>query len=127
MERSQMASALIMLVAQRLIRVLCPACRKPVVSTGQELVDIGIEWEPGATIYESVGCLECDGTGFRGRSGIFEVLVLNDALRQAVQLGSSQEDILTMARKNGFRPYREDGATKVLLGVTTVSEVKEAN
>ncbi len=126
MERSQMASALIMLVAQRLVRVLCPECRKPVTSTGAELVDIGIEWEPGATIYESVGCPECEGTGFRGRTGIFEVLVLNDAIRQAVQQGASQEDILTMARENGFRPYREDGATKVLLGITTISEVKEA-
>ncbi len=126
MERSQMASALIMLVAQRLVRVLCPECRKPVTSTGTELVDIGIEWEPGATIYESVGCSDCEGTGFRGRTGIFEVLVLNDTIRQAVQQGASQEDILTMARENGFRPYREDGATKVLLGITTISEVKEA-
>ncbi|MEO7933295.1 MAG: ATPase, T2SS/T4P/T4SS family [Chthoniobacterales bacterium] len=126
MERSQMASALIMLVAQRLVRVLCPECRNPVTSTGEELIDIGIEWEPGATIYESAGCPDCEGTGFRGRTGIFEVLVLNDGLRQAVQQGASQEDILTMARQNGFRPYREDGATKVLLGITTISEVKEA-
>ena len=126
MERSQMASALIMLVAQRLVRVLCVDCRRPVVSTGQELVDIGIEWEPGATVFESVGCPECEGSGYRGRTGIFEVLVLNDALRQAVQQGASQEDILTMARGNGFRPYREDGATKVLLGITSAAEVREA-
>ena len=126
MDRSQMASALIMLVAQRLVRVLCPACRRPVTSTGREMIDIGIEWDPGATIYESVGCEECEGSGFRGRTGIFEVLVLNDAIRQAVQQGTSQEEILTMARGNGFRPYREDGAGKVLLGLTSAAEVRDA-
>ncbi len=126
MERSQMASALIMLVAQRLVRILCSDCRRPVVSTGQELLDLGVEWEPGATVFEPAGCPECDGSGYRGRTGIFEVLVMNDPIRQAVQQGASQEDILALARTFGFRPYREDGAAKALQGITSFAEVREA-
>jgi len=127
LDRTQISSALLMLVAQRLVRVLCPACRRQSVCGGGELEAIGLALPAGESIWEPVGCPACDGTGYRGRTAIFELLVLNDELRNAVSEGATQDVLLEMARKNGFRMYREDGAQKILGGITSVAEVLEAS
>jgi general secretion pathway protein E len=125
-ERYQVASALLMIIAQRLVRVLCPHCREAVPAVGNELASLGMDFEPGATIYKPVGCPECLNTGFRGRTGVFELLVIDDEIRKAVSEGADEDALAKVATEKGFRSYRYDGAEKVLLGVTTVEEVLQA-
>lgn len=127
LDRAQLSSALLMLVAQRLVRLLCTHCRKPVTSTGEELQSLGVKLPVGKLIHEPVGCEKCDGTGFRGRTAIFELLVMNDALRTAVAEGASEDTLYELARQSGYRNYREDGALKVLQGLTSAREVLEAS
>ena len=82
---------------------------------------------PGETLYRAVGCRKCEGTGYLGRTGIFEMLVLDEEIRQPVNNGIEEDDLLKLARQKGFASYREDGAMKVLLGITTVDEVLRSN
>jgi len=125
-ERYQVASALRMVLAQRLVRVLCEHCRQPYAALGNELEDIGMGFEPGSILYTPAGCEQCLGTGFRGRTGLFELLVMDDDLRRAVSEGSGEAELEAMTAERGFRTYRYDGAEKVLLGITTVEEVLQA-
>ncbi|SRR5579862_359699 len=125
-EASQMASALLMVIAQRLVRVLCNACREPYACSGGELDAIGLGLPPGETIYRAKGCPECSQTGYLGRTGIFELFVLDDELRRAVSRQDGEAELLELARAKGFRAYRESGGEKILLGITTVDEVLQA-
>jgi len=125
-ERYQVASALLMVLAQRLVRVLCPDCRVGYPAVGDELETIGLSFDPGATLYAAQGCEACNGTGFRGRTGIFELLVLDEEMRRAIGEGVDEAGLLEMATQRGFRSYRYDGGEKVLLGITTVNEVLQA-
>lgn len=125
-ERHQLASALLVVVAQRLVRVLCPACREAYEGKGDELKDIGIELPEGAALYLPKGCPECRDTGYIGRTGIFEMIVFDDELRQAIIAGAGEQELTTFAEAKGYRSYRVDGAEKVLLGITTVEEVLQA-
>ncbi len=122
-EPAQMGSALLMVIAQRLVRVLCEACREPYACEKEELFEIGIELPAGETIYRAKGCPECSQSGYLGRTGIFELLVLDDEMRQAVSRQAPQEEIIELARARNFTGYREAGAWKVLSGITTVEEV----
>ncbi len=121
------ASALFVVLSQRLVRIVCDACRQPYSSEGNELISMGIELNPGETLYRAVGCRRCEGTGYLGRTGIFEMLVLDEEIRQPVNNGIEEDDLLKLARQKGFSSYREDGAMKVLLGITTVDEVLRSN
>jgi general secretion pathway protein E len=126
-ERHQISTALLMVVTQRLVRVLCKRCREATLSTGEELKELGLLLPAGRTIYKPGGCDVCDMTGFQGRTGIFELLVLNDAFRKAIYTGTDQPRLLELAREQGYRPYREDGVDKILNGITTAEEVLQAS
>lgn len=126
-EKYQVSSALLMVVTQRLVRVVCKECREPYTSTGKELLEVGIELPEGETIYRARGCDACDGTGYQGRTGIFELLIVDDDLRRAINDGKSQQDQFDIVRQKGFRNYREDGAAKILAGITSVEEVLQAS
>ena len=125
-ERHLLASALMVVLSQRLVRVLCPDCRRPTVTVGNELAEIGIELPSGQTIYEPGGCRRCDSSGYLGRTGMFEMLVLDEALRQEINNGTPEDEFARSARTGGYREYREDGAEKVLRGITSVEEVLKA-
>lgn len=125
-ERYQVASALLMIIAQRLVRVLCPHCRQACEAKGDELDSLGFNFEPGTTIYKPAGCEQCLNTGFRGRTGVFELLVIDEEIRKAVSEGIDESGLAAVAEAKGFRSYRYDGAEKVLLGITTVEEVLQA-
>ncbi len=127
MERYQVASALLMVLAQRLVRVLCPECRREYPAIGNEFESLGFSLDPGASLYASQGCDACHGTGFRGRTGIFELLILDDEFRRAFGEGQDEDALGRMAVERGFRSYRYDGAEKALSGVTTVEEVLRAS
>jgi general secretion pathway protein E len=126
-ERYQVASALLMVLAQRLVRVLCPDCRQPYAAVGDELESLGFSFDPGSTLYAACGCDACHGTGYRGRTGLFELLVLDDEFRRALGEGADETLVNELAAQRGFRNYRYDGAEKALLGVTTVEEVLQAS
>ena len=125
-ERHLVASALLVVLSQRLVRVLCPACRRKTECVGNELAEIGIELPAGATVYLPGGCRRCEGSGYVGRTGIFEMLILTENLRQEINDGVPEDAFAQTARTGGYREYREDGAEKVLLGITTAEEVLKA-
>jgi len=126
-ERHQIASSLLMVVAQRLVRVLCRRCREAVLTKGAELSEIGLTLPAGKTIYRAGGCDHCDMTGYQGRSGIFELLVLSEPMRKAIHDGADQQRLRELAGQQMYRPYREDGVEKILSGATTVEEVLQAS
>jgi len=120
------ASSVEGIVAQRLVRGLCTACRRPVELDLNVLRDHGFPVERLATegpIYEAVGCDECRGTGFKGRSGIFEILPVTDEIRPLVIAHASASEIRQEALKHGMKTLREDGWDKVLNGVTSLDEI----
>jgi general secretion pathway protein E/type IV pilus assembly protein PilB len=117
------ASSLEAVLAQRLVRVLCPHCRQADHSaTAQQLkVRVGIPAEK--TIYKSIGCKECRNTGFFGRQAIFEWMDSDEEIRQLILQNVSSDVIRNAARKAGMRTLAEDGWRLVAAGVTTVEEV----
>ena len=119
------ASSVEALIAQRLIRRLCPHCKKPWTVDMPFLEKLGfpLDWLPTGTICEPTGCEECRGTGYIGRTGIYEILVVTDTIRQMIVDRESAADIKTQALEHGMRTLRMDGWRKVLAGVTTFEEV----
>jgi general secretion pathway protein E len=109
-----LATSLLAVLAQRLVRVLCPACRQPwVVGEGQSL-------PAGSRVYRAVGCSACNATGFRGRTAIHELLRIDDVLRRAIQCGEGEE--VLEQRLQGATLY-QCGLDLVLAGTTTLEEV----
>ncbi len=111
------------ILAQRLVRVICPACREPDPSaaSAEELARFGIP--PDAQLYRGQGCEKCTNTGFHGRMGIFELLLVDDAVRKLILRDADANQIREAARAGGMRTLLEDGADKVRQGVTTAGEV----
>ena len=117
-----LASSLLGVLAQRLVRRVCMKCRRPT----EMVVDaMGSGENGGASVqaYEGAGCDDCSHTGYRGRSGIFELLPVNDTIRQLILKRSSADAIKETAVGLGMRTLREDGWAKVRNGTTTVAEV----
>ena len=114
-----LSSSLVGVLAQRLVRTLCPECRAPRPATPAELAFLK---ESSAQVYEAQGCDHCGHTGFRGRTGIYELVVVDDTIRQLIHDRVSEQELTGYARR--IAPgIREDGKAKVLSGVTTVQEV----
>ena len=112
-------------IAQRLIRVLCRFCREPYEPDDDELEQVGITREAleGHTVYREKGCPLCEYRGFRGRTGIFEVLIMDDHLREMVNSHCTAIELRREARKRGLRILREQGVARVLEGMTTFAEI----
>jgi len=119
------ASSVEAIVAQRLVRILCDQCKRRVVMEESFLKEIDFPTEnlKETSFFESVGCEKCRHTGFLGRKGIFEVLVVNDAIRPLIIGRESSNVIKQAAIKQGMRTLREDGWAKVQNGMTTIEEV----
>ncbi len=120
------SATVIGVLAQRLTRTLCPACKVRDESTTRELLDdIAKPWRlsGGVRPYKPVGCLECRHTGFRGRAGLYELLTLSDAARAAIHPQLDAAALRRQAVKEGMRPLRLAGAMKVAEGLTTLDEV----
>src|SRR5574341_2665571 len=119
------ASSLVAIVAQRLVRVLCPACRQAYQPAAEELGKRGVPADRGGEVgaFRAGGCAQCLSTGYRGRTGIYEVLVLDDDLRALVLAKTDANTIKARAIDHGMRTLREDGAKKILAGITTTEEV----
>ncbi len=118
------SSSLIGVLAQRLVRRICPDCKQPYHPTPRELHDIGIDSGiEGATFFVGAGCSRCFDTGYRGRIGIYELMLINDDIRDMICRRESAGVIKARAIEYGMQTLRMDGARKVLEGTTTVAEV----
>jgi type IV pilus assembly protein PilB len=117
------ASGIECVVAQRLARRLCPECKQRVTVTAAELKRNGFPATQKLDAYEPVGCVRCAGTGYRGRVGLYEVMVVSDEIRSLILRKASGEEVAAAAVAGGMRRLREDGLVKVRQGITSVPEV----
>jgi len=122
------ASAVRAVLAQRLVRKLCPICKGPAELTEKEMRALSLDAGriADATIFSPIGCEKCRGNGYRGRMGIFELFLIDDEVRQMVNTGLTTTQLRRRARELGMRTLREDGIRKVLAGITSGSEVVHA-
>jgi type II secretion system protein E len=113
------------LIAQRLVRTICKKCREEYRPEIEFLREVGfpVEDEPAAKFYRGRGCEECRFTGYKGRTGIYEILVMHENLRPLVIERTSSTTLKAAAVANGMRTLRDDGWAKVRVGLTTVEEV----
>jgi len=120
------AAALNMVLAQRLVRRICPKCRQeyePPRNMRKAVERLGYDIK---TYFKGIGCRRCRNSGFSGRIGVHELLVVNDEMRDAITAGATLTTIRDIARRNGMASIGDDGFRKVREGITTVSEVMRA-
>jgi type IV pilus assembly protein PilB len=120
-------SALNCILAQRLVRMICANCRKPVRQSEQALIESGLKVEQyrDFAFYEGVGCLECNGTGYRGRTAIHELLDLSDRIREMIIEKRPTSEIKRVAHEEGMTFLRESALAKVFAGITTLKEINK--
>jgi general secretion pathway protein E len=122
-ENFLISSALLGVLAQRLVRVICPDCKEESSLTPILRAEMGHMGKEDIKVYRGKGCKACSNTGFRGRCGIYELLVVDDNIRDLVLKKSTAQTICDQARQTGMRTLREDGWDKVIKGITTVEEI----
>lgn len=118
------SSAINGVVAQRLVRVLCHDCKEPYQPTEDIKLLLDLDPKEDVTLYRAVGCGTCDGTGYKGRTGIREAMLMNNEIRQLTLDRAPADAIRNAALAAGMTAMRQDGAQKVLEGVTTLEEVQ---
>ena len=147
------SDSLLAILAQRLVRRLCKACREPVVADDETLLDMAWQYLPSGSgnspegraalvqrwrknygtasgelqLWRRVGCQECEGHGYRGRMGIHELMLSDEAIRQHIRRRASAAEIRQTALAAGMLTLRQDGIEKVLRGLTDMSEVLAAS
>ena len=117
------ASSLIGVLAQRLVRTICPKCPEQYVPTPEELRGIGVDPKRVTTLTRGKGCAFCQGSGYRGRTGIYELMLIDDEVRQLILKNVDSGTLKHKAREKGMITLLEDGAEKVLAGITTCEEI----
>src|SRR3990167_3145710 len=126
-EAYQFVSALNCVLAQRLVRTICVHCKRPATVTRELLLESRLDpaLEHTHTFYEGVGCIECSGTGYMGRTAICELLDLSDAIREMILEKRPTSEIKKAAREEGMRFLRESAVERVMLGITTLREINK--
>jgi len=118
-------SAVNLVLAQRLVRTICPHCKEEYKPDQKFLESLGWEFKEGEdiTFYRGKGCIQCKNTGFLGRTGLFEMLEMKASVRKLIYEGANAEELWEEAQRQGWKTLEQDGFEKVLRGVTTVEEV----
>ena len=118
------ASTVIGVLAQRLVRVICDRCKEEFIPPQSPIVKMGMEFDPSNPphLYRGVGCNACRNTGYRGRTGIFELFVVDDEIRELILKSSPAYLIAESARRNGMVTLREDAVQKLAQGITSLEE-----
>ncbi len=126
------ASTLATVISQRLVRKLCPKCRKerPFTEEEKEIIEkigkqYGVEYNLSGNTYDAIGCKHCNNTGFYDRIGVFEILNITDEIKTEIMKGKSSIEIREEALKQGYRPLVVDGLRKVVQGYTTLEELNK--
>ncbi|MGB0495010.1 MAG: type II secretion system ATPase GspE [Kangiellaceae bacterium] len=117
-----LSSSLLGVLAQRLVRTLCPSCKELVPANQKECELMNFDVENPPSIYHAKGCSDCNHSGYKGRQGIFELVVVDEETRAMIHNGAGELEIEKHARSRGFS-IREDGKRRILEGITTVEEV----
>jgi type IV pilus assembly protein PilB len=119
------ASAIMAVMAQRLIRILCPECKEPHDATDVELRSVGLTRQrlEGNTIYQPVGCSACNQQGYKGRKGVYELMEMSPDLREMSFQRKPTMELRAKARSEGMTALQEDGVRKILAGMTTIPEI----
>lgn len=119
------SSAIVAIIAQRLVRVVCMDCRQAYAPTEDEILRLAMKRDDigRAKFYHGKGCPSCMNRGYRGRTGIYEILLMDDDIRQMIMGRSDSSTIKNRAQEKGMRTLKEDGAKKVIAGITTTEEV----
>lgn len=114
------------IISQRLVRLVCPHCREEYAPDPEELDALGMRYDPAVKFFRGTGCPMCFGTGYRGRTGVFEILVLDRALRARITGGATREELQTAIEQSGsYRTMADSCRELVLNGVTTVEEARK--
>ena len=113
------------ILAQRLVRRICPKCREEAKVSTQMLFELGIDKKDiaGKKFYKGAGCDACNNTGYKGRTALFELMILNDKIREMILGGASTDDLRDQAARDGMIPLRDFGMSVALEGVTTLDEI----
>jgi type II secretory ATPase GspE/PulE/Tfp pilus assembly ATPase PilB-like protein len=119
------ASSVVAVVAQRLVRRICPRCREAVEPTELELQRLELSKEQAGKIqfHRGRGCAQCRNTGYSGRVGIYELMIMNDELRDAITNKANSADLRKIALRHGMKSLKYDGLSKVNAGMTAASEI----
>lgn len=126
-ERYLIADSVVGVIAQRLVRRLCPHCRKKRPATEEEKQVMHLPSQEKIEIYEPAGCNLCSHTGYFGRTGIFEIMEVNEEIRRLIAENASTEEMTAAARRSGMRTLRQNGVRAVLDGVTSFEEMMKAS
>ncbi|NLE38248.1 MAG: type II/IV secretion system protein, partial [Pirellulaceae bacterium] len=112
-------------LGQRLVRKICPSCREEYMPPMEKLAELGLRADDvvDKKIYRGRGCETCNNTGFKGRTALFELLEMNDAIRDIINDGGSTQRLRTAALQSGMQPLREAGLEKLFAGITNIDEV----
>jgi len=123
-----LVSSLSLVVAQRLVRRICDNCKEPVTLSEEQLQQLYIDAEQAeqCTFYHGQGCKTCDGTGYLGRLPIFELLKMDDSMRQLIASGASESEVRALGQQAGGGNLIQSGVEKIIQGLTTAEEVLEA-
>lgn len=117
------ADSIVGVIAQRLVRRLCPECKKPRMATGEEVEILGGEPGEKIQIYEPCGCAKCEHMGYKGRIGVYEIMEMTPALKRIISKEGTVEEIKEQAMREGMHTLRMSAAEYVRQGVTSVSEM----
>jgi type IV pilus assembly protein PilB len=119
------ASAMVLIQAQRLVRRICPNCKEQIKVDPKLLQDAGISKDtfPDGMVWKGKGCSQCSQTGYKGRIGLYEVMPITPDLRSMILKGASSDEVAQKAVKDGMRTLRDDGIEKIRQGVTTLEEL----
>jgi len=110
-------------IAQRLVRRLCPKCRERVLASNEELVSMALPINKETYIYKRKGCHQCGNSGYQGRIGVYEILKIDHEIRQVINNNGSADEIKSIALKNGLRTIRFNCVRLILNGTTTIDEM----
>lgn len=116
------SSAIVGVIAQRLLRTICPKCKEAYKPSAQALVNLGLEADADVNFYRGTGCPHCKGTGYKGRVGVYELMTINDEIRETILRKGNSMELQQAALRNGMRTLRDDAMEKILLGMTTLEE-----
>lgn len=120
-----LASTLELIISQRLVRTICKKCKTPLDVSNEDLLKLGFDPARfnGSKIYHGVGCDTCKKTGYKGRLGLFEVMLVSAGIRKMIMDGATSDEIETQAKKEAMSSLRDEGIKKIIAGLTTLDEV----